>query len=158
MSNPSAGACPMRRFAGLTSLLFLTLFTILSASAAPRKAHTVVLGAVRHVPSSKAGDPASAATGESVLDIRALIVDGVVKEWTTGEAHDVTDRSFVVRRAMRLNDALPGDQSAAAKGHWVWQRGPWLMVDRVTGRVAPRSAVLVEESDEETETAAPKTN
>jgi hypothetical protein len=29
------------------------------------------------------------------LKIRALIVDGAVKEWTTGEAHDVTDRSFV---------------------------------------------------------------
>jgi hypothetical protein len=25
-------------------------------------------------------------------------VDGVLKEWTTGDAHEVTDRSFVVRR------------------------------------------------------------
>ncbi len=99
----------MLRFAGLTSLLFLTLFTTLSANAAPRKAHTVVLGAARHVPYSKTGDPASAAAGESVLDIRALLVDGVLKEWTTGDAHDVTDRSFVVRRVIRLNDALPTD-------------------------------------------------
>src|ERR1700723_4718029 len=126
MSNPSAGACPMRRFAGLTSLLFLTLFTILSASAAPRKAHTVVLGAVRHVPYSKAGDPASAAAGESVLDIRALLVDGVLKEWTTGEAHDVTDRSFVVRRVIRLNDSLGGGKPRAAGSRWVLQRGPWV--------------------------------
>src|ERR1700723_3055324 len=148
MSNPSAGACPMRRFAGLTSLLFLTLFTILSASAAPRKAHTVVLGAVRHVPSSKAGDPASAAAGESVLNIRALLVDGVLKEWTTGDAHDITDRSFVVRRVIRLNDTLPTedkpgttDKASQEKAglekanhdkasQWVWQRGPWLLVDR----------------------------
>jgi hypothetical protein len=47
--------------------------------------------------------------------------------------HDVTDRSFVVRRALKINDALPGDKSTAS--HWVWQRGPWLMVDRVTGHV-----------------------
>jgi hypothetical protein len=58
-------------------------------------------------------------------------VDGALKEWTTGDAHDVTDRSFVVRRVIRLNDALPGDR----QGQWVWQRGPWLLVDRVTGRV-----------------------
>jgi hypothetical protein len=62
-------------------------------------------------------------------------MDGVVKEWTTGEAHDVTDRSFVVRRAVRSNDELPGEKPAngPAQAHWVWQRGPWLLVDRVTG-------------------------
>src|ERR1700722_9622112 len=145
MCNPSAGACPMLRFAGLTSLLSFILFATLSASAAPRKARTVVLGAVRHVPYSKAGDPASAAAGESVLDIRALLVDGVLKEWTTGDAHDVTDRSFVVRRVIRLNDALPTDkpgtgdvarEKAGEKAnHWVWQRGPWLLVDRAAGHV-----------------------
>ena len=31
----------------------------------------------------------------------------VLKEWTTGDAHDVTDRSFVVRRVIRINDTLP---------------------------------------------------
>lgn len=106
-------------------------------SAAPRKAHMVVLGAVRKVGYTKAGDPGGAAAGEDSLKIRALLVDGVVKEWTTGDAHDVTDRSFVVRRAIRLNDALPSDQPGTAdkREHWVWQRGPWLLVDRVTGHV-----------------------
>ena len=85
------------------------------------------------MPYSKAGDPAGAATGEDTLKIRALLVDTVLKEWTTGDAHDVTDRSFVVRRAIRINDTLPGDKL----GHWVWQRGPWLLVDRVSGRVTP---------------------
>jgi hypothetical protein len=99
--------------------------------AAPRKGHTVFLGAARKVAYSKAGDPAGAAAGEDSLKIRALLVDGVVKEWTTGDTHDVTDRSFVVRRVIKLNDALPGD----AKGNWVWQRGPWLLVDRVTGHI-----------------------
>jgi hypothetical protein len=58
-----------------------------------------------------------------------------MKEWSTGDAHDVTDRSFVVRRAIRLNDALPGDKPEPGDkaGQWVWQRGPWLLVDRVTG-------------------------
>jgi hypothetical protein len=97
---------------------------------------------------SKIGDPAGAAPGDSELKIRALIVDGVIKEWTTGESHDVTDRSFVVRRAIKLNDALPSDMTAKsatgdrpsekpvpAASRWVWQRGPWLLVDRVTGHV-----------------------
>jgi hypothetical protein len=97
----------------------------------------VVLGAAKKVPYSKAGDPAGAATGEDSLKIRALLVDGLLKEWTTGDAHDVTDRSFVVRRVIRLNDALPGDKPGPGDktGHWVWQRGPWLLVDRVTGHV-----------------------
>jgi hypothetical protein len=111
--------------------------------AAPRKSHTVILGAARKVPCSKVGDPAGAAPGEDSLKIRALIVDGAMKEWTTGDPHDVTDRSFVVRRAIRLNDALPTDKSpdksvdkpTASASRWVWQRGPWLLVDRVTGHI-----------------------
>jgi len=109
------------------------LSTVLPAHAAPSKTHTVVLGAARKVPYSKAGDPAGAAPGEDSLKIRALLVDGTLKEWTTGDTHDVTDRSFVVRRAIRLNDALPGEKA----GQWVWQRGPWLLVDRVTGHATP---------------------
>jgi hypothetical protein len=109
----------------------------LAFGATPRKGHSVVLGAVRRVPYSKTGDPAGAEAGEDALKIRALLVDGLLKEWTTGDAHDVTDRSFVVRRVIRLNDALPGDKPGPGdkEGQWVWQRGPWLLVDRVTGRV-----------------------
>jgi len=129
-------------------LAIVAIVTLLSVSpviqAAPRKAHVVVLGAARKVAYSKAGDPAGAAPGETELKVRALLVDGVVKEWTTGDAHDVTDRSFVVRRAIKLNDSLPGDNAVpgvkpasarAASSPWVWQRGPWLLVDRVTGHV-----------------------
>ena len=103
------------------------------SSAVPRKPHVVVLGASKRVPYSKAGDPAGASPVEDALKIRPLIVDGSVKEWTTGDSHDVTDRSFVVRRVLRLNDSLPADKL----GHWVWQRGPWLLVDRGTGHVSP---------------------
>lgn len=102
-----------------------------TAQAAARKAHIVSLGAAKRVPYSKVGDPAGAAPAEDALKIRALLVDGILKEWTTGDAHDVTDRSFAVRRVIRLNDSLPGDKL----GHWVWQRGPWLLVDRVSGRI-----------------------
>ncbi|MGB6157325.1 MAG: hypothetical protein WBH45_03515, partial [Acidobacteriaceae bacterium] len=94
--------------------------------------HVVALGAARREPYSIESDPAGARKEETELRVRPLTVDGKVKEWTTGEAHDVTDRSFVVRRAVRLNDALPTDHGE----RWVWQRGPWLLVDRVSGKVA----------------------
>ena len=129
-------------------LAIVAIGTLLSISptahAAPRKVHTVVLGAAKKVPYSKVGDPAAA---ETELKIRALLVDGVLKEWTTGEAHDVTDRSFVVRRVLKINDALPSNDAAPIDkpalvarpsrpaSPWVWQRGPWLLVDRVTGHI-----------------------
>jgi len=105
-----------------------------SLNATPRKVHVVGLGAFKRVPYSRIGDPAGAAAGESALKVRPLVVDGLVKEWTTGEAHEVTDRSFVVRRVLRINDELPGEKAAASR--WVWQRGPWLLVDRVSGHVS----------------------
>ena len=95
------------------------------------KPHVVALGAAKREPYSVASDP-GARKDETELKVRPLIVDGNVKEWTTGEAHDVTDRSFAVRRAVRLNDALPTDKAE----RWVWQRGPWVLVDRTTGKVA----------------------
>ena len=106
--------------------------------AAPRKVHVVGLGAVRRVSYSKVGDPAGAAAAEDALKIRPLVVDGQVKEWTTGDAHDVTERSFVVRRAVRLNDVLPGEKQepGAKQSRWVWQSGPWLLVDRTSGHIA----------------------
>jgi len=124
-------------------LLALLLFVMSFAgvgdanAAATKKGHTVVLALGRKVAYSRTGDPAGAQPGEDSLTIRALLVDGVVKEWTTGASHDVTDRSFVVRRAIRLNDALPEDKTSAVAGagKWVWQRGPWLLVDRVAGHV-----------------------
>lgn len=119
--------------------LWLLIGVIAHLSATPRKVHVVALGAIRRVPYSKAGDPAGASPGETALKIRPLLVDGVVKEWTAGDVHDVTDRSFVIRRVMRINDALPGDKQVEKPTHptsaWVWQRGPWLLVDRITGHI-----------------------
>ena len=115
----------------LLSLAFTHLL-LQVCHAAPAKVHVVVLGAVRKVPFTPP-DTNVPAKGADVplLKVRPLLVDGRQKEWTTGDAHDVTDRSFTIRRALRLNDALPAD----AAPRWTWQPGPWLLVDRTTGHV-----------------------
>jgi hypothetical protein len=147
MQNTSSAAV---RLLSLHVRLLLTgasvsLLTTAIVFAAPPKAHTVVLGSVKKVPYTPLGAVAissgslnrdmrhpSADNEAPMLKVRALIVDGRQKEWVTGESHDVTDRSFAVRRVMRVNDALPGD----AQARWSWQPGPWLLVDRATGHVA----------------------
>jgi hypothetical protein len=111
--------------------LFVLLPVIELSSFGATKPHVVVVGSGKVVPYSAKGDPAGALVEETQLRVRPLLVDGKVKEWTTGESHPVTDRTFVVRRALRLNDSLPGDRM----DRWVWQRGPWLMIDRVKGSV-----------------------
>jgi hypothetical protein len=131
-------SAPVRLLLLTLALLTLALPPLAFASSAPTpaKVHIVALGAVRKVaytppdaaPSpGKPDKPADALT----LKVRPLTVDGRQKEWTTGDAHDVTDRSFTIRRAMRLNDALPNETAA----RWSWQPGPWLLVDRTTGRI-----------------------
>ena len=111
-------------------LLFVLSPGPLARAAAP-KVHTVTLGPVRRVaytpPEATADNRSEEA---STLRIRALYVDDRQKEWTVGEMHEVTDRSFVIRRALHINDALPGEAA-----RWTWQPGPWLQVDRVTGHV-----------------------
>ena len=50
------------------------------------------------------------------LKIRPVVVDGRVKEYLTGSAHDITDRVFVVRRVFRVNDGLAEDSAP----RWQW--------------------------------------
>jgi hypothetical protein len=114
-------------------VLLLSLYALPSPQllAAP-KIHTVTLGPSRRVPYIPTdATPETKSDESSTLHIRALFVDDRQKEWTTGEIHDVTDRTFTVRRALRLNDALPTDPAP----RWVWESGPWLMVDRVSGHI-----------------------
>jgi hypothetical protein len=121
----------MRRVVRFTVLIAVAGMAMQPATGAPRKAKSVVLGGAHQEPYTQQGDPAGYEAGdETTLPVRALLVNGVFKEWTTGESHDVTDRSFVVREAIRMNNALPGDK----KESWAWQRGPWLLVNRDTGR------------------------
>jgi len=101
------------------------------AGAAPPRSHTVVLGSVRKVPyTPPEARPEDTSEEATTLRVRPLLVDGVQREWTSGDTHEVTERTFVVRRALRINDALPGEPA-----RWSWQPGPWLMVDRTTAHV-----------------------
>lgn len=101
---------------------------VVGVSSAASKPHTVALGKWSVV-KVLAGDDE---TKPAEMKIRPLIVDGRTKEFTTGSAHDVTDRVFVVQRAYRLNDLLPQESGPS---RWRWERGGWLLVDRVSGRV-----------------------
>ncbi len=68
------------------------------------------------------------------LKVRPMLVNGEIKEYTTGESHEVSERIFVVRQASRLNDALPDDPKGAAR--WRWHPGGWLMVDRANAHIS----------------------
>ena len=117
------------------SVLLLALACAFSSEhtlAATPKVHAVTLGPFRRVPYLPSdATPQDKSDEASTLKIRALFVDERQREWTMGDLHDVTDRSFTVRRALRLNDALPSESAA----RWVWQPGPWLLIDRLTGHV-----------------------
>jgi hypothetical protein len=120
------------RSAPVLLLLFVCALVPQGSIAASLKIHTVTLGPYKRVPFTPADVKLEDKSEESsTLKIRPLFVDERQKEWTLGEVHDVTDRSFTVRRALRLNDALPTEGAA----HWVWQPGPWLLVDRATGHI-----------------------
>jgi hypothetical protein len=110
-------------------LMFLTLCLSCGDSLAVPKPHRVAFGKWTSVKWPNV-------TGQKLLDlkVRALFVDTRLKEYTTGTPHELTDRLFVVRHAFRVNDALPSENSSAPR--WQWQRGGWLLVDRLTGRVS----------------------
>lgn len=109
-------------------LPFATAFLVCLPAVAAPKSHTVTLG--RPMPVKLFLGPSEDKTTE--ITVRALSVDGKVKEFTTGDAHDVTDHEFVIRRAYRINDSLPEDASRTPR--WLWQRGDWILVDRKSGR------------------------
>jgi len=77
------------------------------------------------------------ATGKNLLDlkVRPLYVDTRLKEYTTGSAHDLTDRLFAVRRMFRVNDALPEETTV----RWQWQA--WRVA---AGRPDHRKGIAVE--------------
>jgi hypothetical protein len=107
-----------------------TLFVVvLLASLAFAKQHAISLG--KPMPVKLFVGPAEDKSED--MKVRGLYVDGNLREFTTGETHDVTDRMFVVRRAFRVNDVLPTDVKKVPA--WKWQRGGWLMVERGSGHV-----------------------
>ncbi|HEX7962193.1 MAG TPA: hypothetical protein VF493_19925 [Terriglobales bacterium] len=119
----------LRKLNALNSVILFALLISVSAWAAPRQ-HAITFGQWMKVKlfigpeENKVED----------MKVRTLVVDGRIREFVTGDLHDVTDRIFVARRAYRLNDALPED--GKLRPEWKWQRGGWVMVDRSTGRVS----------------------
>lgn len=108
---------------------FSLIFLLTSAALAAPKPHTIVFGkwtTVKWMIGPSENQPID-------LKIRPLLVDGRIKEYTVGIPHDITERLFVVRRVFRLNDALPDDK--APQNHWRWERGGWLMADRISAHV-----------------------
>ena len=126
-------------------LLWILLAFAASPAFAVRKPHVVAFGKWQTVKwyadvaagtdVSKATDAAKAAdaAGQDVK-VRPLYVDTKLKEFTTGPPHEVTDHLFVVRRAYRVNDSLPPEETKPLR--WRWQLGGWLQVDRVSGRIS----------------------
>lgn len=92
--------------------------------------HTVFLAPWHTVPYSP--DPDAASPTQSHLRVRALVIDGRIVDWTSGPIHPVTETTYTVRQALRVNDSLP----TAKHDHWIWQLGAWLSVDRVKAHVA----------------------
>jgi len=113
--------------------LFIFIFVALLGGPAFAKQHAIAFGKPLAV--KLFVGPSEDKT--QAMTVRALYVDGNLREFTTGDAHDVTDRMFVVRRAFRVNDVLPEDgKKDAKKGPvWKWQRGGWLMVERGSGHI-----------------------
>ena len=118
----------MRKKCILRLIFVIVTVTVLpSRSGAATKVHVIAFGkwmSVQWLPDS-AGHPVP-------LKVRALVVDGRVKEYAAGTPHEVTERLFVVRRVYRMNDSLPEDSAP----RWQWQRGGWLLVDRMTGHIS----------------------
>jgi len=116
----------MRRVVLFLSLV-ITTTTVASAAAKP---HAVTFG--KWMPVKLFVGPTEDKT--LPIQVRPLYIDTKLKEFTTGETHYITDRLFVVRRAVRINDSLPSDDKKLPK--WMWQRSGWLLVDTATGRVS----------------------
>src|SRR5512141_1593983 len=110
----------------LSGWSFVLLFAG-TASAVPKQ-HVVAFGKLTTVKVSASENETSTVD----MKVRPLIIDGRTKEFVTGPHHDITDRMLVVQRAYRLNDLLPQESGPS---RWRWERGGWLLVDRISGRV-----------------------
>ena len=106
-------------------LLLASLVPVKAAAAT--KPHIITFGKWTTVPWSSGFDDSKLS-----LKMRALMVDGRIKEYILGVPHEVTERLFVARRVFRMNDSLPDEVNP----RWLWQRGGWLLIDRVSGKIS----------------------
>src|SRR5579863_2326004 len=127
-----------RKYSRIAAIGLLIVLGMTAQAMAATKTHVITFGKwsqVQWLPETDTANDAAV-----MLKVRALFVDGRVKEYVLGPPHEVTDRLFVVRRAFRVNDSLAEETLP----RWQWQRGGWLLVDRLTGRV---SAINLPEFD-----------
>lgn len=120
------------------AIVFLFCLFLLSPLRAAPKTHVITFGRWQSVHWIVGNSDDSAIE----LKVRGLLVDGKLKEYTTGRAHDVTENLFVVRRVLRVNDALPSENTNAPE--WRWERGGWVAVDRVNGRISNLTLPLMD--------------
>lgn len=109
--------------------VLLILFSAIIPSLAISKPHILAFGKWMKVSCPQEPDE----TQRAELKIRPLYMDGRLRVYVFGTPHEITDQLFVVRRAFRINDELPSESSSAPR--WLWQRGGWIMVDRLSGHI-----------------------
>jgi len=85
----------------------ITVFSLAISAAATAKPHVITFGKSMAVQLFLGPDEDHTAP----MKVRGLFVDGKLKEFVTGDIHEVTDRLFVARRAFRLNNNLPDAQA-----------------------------------------------
>lgn len=100
------------------------LVLLLAAAAVAAQSHVVAWGSWTSI---------TLASGEQ-LKVRPIVIDGRIKEYSTGAAHQVTENEWVVRRAFRINNSLP--QETSKRPQWTWQLGGWLRISSATGRIS----------------------
>lgn len=111
--------------------LFLLLLSAAPLVNAAPKVHIIIVGKSMKVKWMVGPDESETVT----LTVRPLLVDGHLREYVLGAFHEVTERMFVARRVFRINDNLPQENPSVP--HWVWQRGAWILIDRLTGHITP---------------------
>src|SRR2546426_5373718 len=112
-----------------TTCVLCSIIVLAGAAMAAAKPHVITFGKstqVRWLAGTDENTPFE-------LKVRALYVDGKLKEFTIGSPHEVTERLFVVRRAFRVNDSLPDE----ATPQWLWQRGGGGLGGRGAGGITP---------------------
>src|SRR5271155_512287 len=110
------------------SVILLFLLVTANHAAAAAKPKVVILGRWTTIKWVIGDDEKTAVD----VKVRPLLVDGVTREFTMGESHDVTEHQFVVRRIVKLNDAIAPD----AVPRWRWQPAGWLLVDRTNAHIS----------------------
>jgi len=95
----------MRRIVALLAFSLCSLLIFDPTARSASKPHTISFGKWTKVKWLTGPDE----TAASELKVRPLYIDGHLREYVLNVPHEITERLFVVRRAFRVNDDLPGE-------------------------------------------------